>query len=78
MDFEYNERIIWDSHFGYEIGFFIGEGNSYNTWLVELRSGRIVGEEVSHSKDEIHPYSEELLEKLTKKYGYEKRFSETF
>jgi hypothetical protein len=25
------DKVIWDSHFGYEVGYFIGEGNQYNS-----------------------------------------------
>jgi hypothetical protein len=77
MEFKKNDKIIWDSHFGYEIGYFIGEGVMYNTFEVDLITGVVHGS-VSHSKSEIHPYSEELVEKLTNKYGYEKTFSKTF
>lgn len=75
--FSLNERVIWDSHFGYEIGYFLGEGWVYNTYLIDIRTGRIV-EECCHSKSEIHKYTNELIDKLTAKYGYEKRFSEVF
>ena len=71
------DRVIWDSHFGYEIGYFIGEGNQYNTWLIDIITGICVGE-CCHSKIEVHKYSDELIDKLTKKYGYEKRFSDVF
>ena len=75
--FSFNERVIWDSHFGYEIGYFLGEGKIYETYLVELVTG-VVQEPTCYSKSEIHKYSNELIDKLTKKYGYEKRFSDVF
>lgn len=71
------ERVVWDSHFGYEIGYFLGEGVMMNTYLVDVCTGKITGE-CSYSKDEIHPYTNELIDFLNIKYGYEKRFSETF
>jgi hypothetical protein len=71
------ERVVWDSHFGYEIGYFLGEGVLFNSHSIDVRSGIIPGE-CSYSKNEIHKYSDELINSLIKKYGYEKRFSETF
>ena len=71
------DRVIWDSHFGYEIGYFIGEGNQYNTWLIDISTGICTGK-CSHSKNEIHKYSDVLINELTEKYKYEKRFSDVF
>ena len=73
LPFEFNEKVVWDSHFGYEIGLFLGEGNSYNTWLIDVKTG-LVHEPCSHSKNEVYKYSEELIDRLYEKYGYEKRF----
>jgi len=75
--FDFNERVVWDSGFGYEIGHFLGEGVAYNTWLIDVKTGLIV-EPCSHSKSEVFKYTNELINKLTAKYGYEKRFSELF
>ena len=75
--FSFNERVIWDSHFGYEIGYFLGEGWVYNTYLIDVITG-VVHEPCCHSKSEVHKYTDELISELTKKYGYEKRFSDTF
>jgi hypothetical protein len=75
--FSFNEKIVLDSHFGYEIGYFLGEGNQYHTYLIDVRTG-LINEPCSHSKSEIHKYTNELIDKLTVKYGYEKRFSDTF
>ena len=75
--FSFNERVIWDSHFGYEIGYFLGEGWVYNTYLIDIRTG-VIHEPCCHSKSEVHKYTNELISELTKKYGYEKRFSDTF
>ena len=75
--FKKGDNIIWDSNFGYEIGYFIGEGNQDNTYLVNLKTG-IVDEPCSYPIDEIFKYSDELISELTKKYGYEKSFSKEF
>ncbi len=75
--FSFNEAVVWDSNFGYEIGYFLGEGYVYETYLIDVRTG-IVHEPTCYSKSEIHKYSDELITKLTKKYGYEKRFSDVF
>lgn len=75
--FSFNEKVIWDSHFGYEIGYFLGEGNQYHTYLIDVRTG-LIHEPTCYSKSEIHKYTNELIDKLTLKYGYEKRFSDIF
>ena len=49
----------------------------FNTYLIDVCTGVITGP-CSHSKNEIHKYSDELIDSLTKKYKHEKRFSETF
>ena len=75
--FSFNEEVVYDSHLGYEIGYFLGEGHVYETYLIDVRSG-LVHEPTCCPKSEIHKYTNELIDKLTKKYGYEKRFSDVF
>lgn len=75
--FKIHDRVVWDSHFGYEIGYFLGEGNSMDTYLIDIRTG-LITEPCSHSRSEIYPYTDELIDELTKKYKYEKRFSNEF
>lgn len=72
-----NERVIWNSGFGYEIGYFIGAGTSMGTYEINTRTGVITGEN-SYPIGQIEPYSEKRIEELVKEYGYEKSFSETF
>lgn len=71
--FEFNEQVVWDSHFGYEIGFFLGEGNRYNTYLIDVKTG-LIHEPCSHPTGQVHKYSEKLIDVLNVRYGYEKRF----
>jgi len=73
------DKIIWDSGFGYEIGYFIedSENKMYNSFKVELITG-VVQEETLISKDEIIPYTKESQEQMSNKYGYSKAFSEIF
>ena len=73
------DRIIWDSHFGYEIGYFIEESdeNMYNTYKVDIVTGIVTGE-CYYSKNEIHPYNSGKLAEMQNKYGYIKEFSEHF
>lgn len=73
--FSFNEAVVWDSHFGYEIGYFLGEGHVYETYLIDVRTG-VVHSPTCYPKLEIHKYSNELIDKLTKKYGYEKRLKD--
>jgi hypothetical protein len=75
--FSFNERVIWHSHFGYELGYFLGEGNQYNTYLIDKITG-LIHEPCSHSKSEIHKYSEKLIAEFKNKYGYEKKFIDDF
>jgi len=75
--FSFNDRVVWDSHFGYEIGYFLGEGHVYDTYLIDVITG-VVHQPTCYPKSEIHKYTNELITKLTKKYGYEKRFSDVF
>lgn len=75
-NFKQGDKVIWDSHFGYEIGYFRAYGNYPRRYLIEIRSGKYWG--LISWKKSIHPYSNELIDKLTKQYGYEKRFSEIF
>lgn len=77
MKFKENDRIIWDSGWGYEIGYFVGEGLLMYTYQVDMVTGVVQGL-VAHPISEIKPYSKELVEELTKKYGYQKAFSEVF
>lgn len=71
--FYFNENVIWDSGFGYDIGYFLGDGTQYHTYLIDMVSGG-THTPCSHSKSEVFKYTNELVEKLTVKYGYEKRF----
>lgn len=57
--------------------YYLGEGHVYETYLIDVRTG-IVHEPTCYPKSEIHKYTNELIDKLTKKYGYEKRFSDVF
>jgi len=75
--FIHNEAVVWDSGCGYEIGYFLGKGNQYNTYLIDLRTG-LIYEPTSFPKYEIHKYTDELIDKLKQQYGYEKRFSKIF
>ena len=70
------DRVIWDSGFGYEIGYCKEIDNE--DFFIEYASGSAVGRIGRVLTSEIFPYSDKLVKKLTKKYGYEKRFSEVF
>lgn len=77
-EYEVNQRVIWDSGYGYEIALFKGVSNSYNNYDIEYKSGAYCGKVGSVAIQEVHPYSVELAEYIAHKYGYEKKFSETF
>jgi hypothetical protein len=76
--FSFGDKVIWDSHFGYDIATFIGEGAAYEHWKIELHSGKFRHTETMVSKSELHHYSKELIAEMTKKYGYEKDWSDVF
>ena len=76
--FSFGDKVIWDSHFGYDIATFIGEGAAYEHWKIELHSGKFRYTETMVSKSELHHYSKELIAEMTKKYGYEKDWSDVF
>ena len=67
--FQANDPIIWDSGFGYEVGYYIGEGKIENTILVELKTG-VVQDVCSYPKIEILPYSIHCVKYLSAKYQY--------
>lgn len=63
------DKIIYDSGNGYEFGYFIGIGNQYYTFKVNLITGVTHGE-FHTEKDTIKPYSLELKKECEDKYGY--------
>lgn len=75
--FKVNDKVIWDSRHGYEIGIFKGEGPAYHTWAVETKTGQFPGVG-AFNKTDIYPYSKELIARLTQKYGYEKDWTDEF
>lgn len=67
------DKVIWDSNFGYEVGYFLGDSNAYCQYSVDIISGKYRGK-ASVSQSSIKPYTEELIEELIVKYGYSKNF----
>jgi len=68
-----NNSLLLDSNFCYEVGYFLGDSNAYCQYSVNIISGKYQGK-ASVSQSSLKPYSEELIEELTKKYGYVKLF----
>ena len=63
------DKIIWDSHFGYEVGYFSNEkGVMYNTSEVDLVSGIVHGK-LSVTSYEILAFTKEIVESLNVKYN---------
>lgn len=73
--FKKGDKIIWDSFFGYELGYFIRKSDKYlyNSYRINLVTGIVEGETL-RSKDEIIPYNEDTIKEMIKKYGYTKTF----
>ena len=74
--FTLNEKIIWDSGFGYDIGLFMGDSDeiSYYTYEIKLITGAFKNRSICVSKSEIYPYTESLFVKMVDKYGAEEHF----
>ena len=75
MGFKKGQKIIWDSRFGYDLGYFIGDTNHnmYGTFGVDLVTG-IVGGKLFVYESEVIPYNEDTIKQMVKKYGTEKQF----
>ena len=71
------DKIIWDSGFGYEVGYFIEDGDKKmsNTYVIELVTGVEKGR-TYRSKDEITIYTLENQSQMKSKYNYDRTFSE--
>ena len=81
--FEKNDRVIWDSGDGYEIGYFEEHcderhGEKYNAHCTVqlICTENIKGALVPAFQ--VSKYSDAKIKELTEKYGTEKRFSEVF
>jgi len=70
-NFKPGDKVIWDSHFGYDVCLYRGPGVMYYTFEVEMLTGVIPGSIASFSVSEIFPYSEELYNELKIKYNYQ-------
>lgn len=79
MKFKKGDKIIWDSGFGYEIGYFIEESNEfmYHSFRIDLCTGVVQGQCLRY-QGQIKPYNEQTISEMVSKYGYEKKFSKTF
>ena len=67
------DKVIWDSNFGYEVGYFLGDSNAYFQYSIDIISGKYRGN-ASVSRSSLKPYTEKLILELILKYGYEKSF----
>jgi len=68
------DKIIWDSAFGYDLGFYQSDkGVSYETCLVKLVTGPAQGK-LSVPKHEVLPYTTQNYKKTAAKYGYTTEF----
>jgi hypothetical protein len=75
MEFKKGDKIIWDSHFGYEIGYFIEDSKHqmYDSYKIDLITGIVQGESLRPSS-EIKPYNEETFKEVCEKYNRKKIF----
>ena len=71
-----SKMVVWiNPSIGYDIGYTVEVGEFMTT--VDIVSGRNPGR-IRVDNDSLRPYSESLIVELSKKYGYEKRFSAEF
>lgn len=72
------DKIIWDSYFGYDIGYFVEESDTqHDAYRCDMRTGVVIGLN-TYPKSQVHPYTDEKLAEMKKKYGYTKEFSKIF
>ena len=75
---ETGDKIIWDSSFGYEIGYYEHESITQHDHVqVSLVTGVVIGS-TGKPTNEVKPYSNELDEKLATKYGYKHSFDKKY
>lgn len=77
IKFTTKEDIIWDTGTGYEIGYFLGESDFTDEYLANIVSGTF-DVSIYIPIKQTYKYKDELINELTEKYGYEKRFSKDF
>ena len=74
MEFKKGDKIIWDSRFGYDLGYFIGDTNHMDGAIgIDLVTGSVGGKLFAYPS-EVISYNEETIKEIIKKYGYEKQF----
>jgi len=74
------DRVIIAGPNGYEIGFitYINQILMLNAITVEFSSGPLVGARASFDIGSLHLYEDRMIDNLTEKHGYEKRFAKEF
>lgn len=74
---EKDDRIIWDSKSGYDIGYFVSNVcGQYMHCSVRLISGKYNHPSNEFLNHEVIPYTDGNLNKMADKYGYEYRFED--
>lgn len=66
-------KVIWDSNFGYELGYYLGEGNQINTFLIDIKTG-LIKAPVSYPIHQVKIYTKKLHNELKEKYNSNKNF----
>lgn len=61
-------KMIWDSGFGYDICILVSEEEI--SCKILLATGKYAGKTITALKEDVKPYSEELMSELSKKYKY--------
>ena len=77
--FNSKDKVIYDSGFGYDIGYYVDYSTiEYDSVTLLMATGISAGHEILVNRNTVIPYSKEKIKELTKIYGYEKSFSEEF
>jgi len=66
--FHPNQKAIYDSGYGYDIVIFISEMEVKNLCMVKMQSGWYKDTYTIFKEEQLHEYSEDLLNKMKKKY----------
>jgi hypothetical protein len=66
-----NDKIVWDTGYGYEIGTY--KGLRGVMCVVEICTA-FREQKITVLNQDVHPYTDEMIDKMAVKYGYKKTF----
>ena len=72
------DRVIIEGPNGYELGDVVMDPPFKTFIMIEFRTGTLCGMVLTIQAHAVHEYDEAEIDRLTEKYGYEKRFAKEF